>query len=136
MIGSIGISLGDVTGIGPEVALKALAAEAHTDQLRYLLIGDAEHLERVNRQLGLQLPLQPYSDADGTGRFLTHNPLTEALPLDLAPGSHAAAKAAAAWLKDGAQRCLRRELDALVTAPVNKEAIIHTGLPFIGQTEF
>src|ERR1700722_12871567 len=136
MTGWIGISLGDVTGVGPEVTLKALAAEAHADELRYLLIGDAEHLGRVNRQLGLQLPLRPFSSLDGTGRFFIHNPLTEPLPMDLAAGSPAAAKAALAWLKDGAQRCLRRELDALVTAPVNKEAIMHTGRPFVGQTEF
>ncbi|MDB6022692.1 MAG: hypothetical protein JWQ04_2549, partial [Pedosphaera sp.] len=37
MIGCIGISLGDVTGIGPEVTLKALAAEAHAAEMRYLL---------------------------------------------------------------------------------------------------
>ena len=80
--------------------------------------------------------MQPYAGADGTGRYLTHNPLMEPLPPDLAPGSPAAARAALAWLKDGAQRCLRHELDALVTAPVNKEAIMHTGQPFIGQTEF
>ena len=45
--------------------------------------------------------------------------------------------AALAWLADGAQRCLRHELDALVTAPVNKEAIIRAGrASFVGQTEF
>lgn len=136
MIGWIGISLGDITGVGPEVTLKALAAEAHADDLRYLLIGDPEQLGKLNRQLGLQLPLQSYTGADGSGRFFTHNPLTEPLPLDLPAGSPVAAKAALAWLKDGAQRCQRRELDALVTAPVNKESIMHTGQPFVGQTEF
>ncbi|HZQ46617.1 MAG TPA: 4-hydroxythreonine-4-phosphate dehydrogenase PdxA, partial [Verrucomicrobiae bacterium] len=136
MIGWIGISLGDVTGIGPEVTLKALAAEAQADELRYLLIGDAEHLGRLNRQLGLQLPLQPYAGTNGTGRFFTHNLLPEPLPLDLETGSAAGAKAALAWLKDGAQRCLRHELDALVTAPVNKESIMRTGQAFVGQTEF
>src|SRR5439155_15265178 len=48
----------------------------------------------------------------------------------------AAALAALAWLEDGARRCLRAELDALVTAPVNKEAILRTGTAFVGQTEF
>ena len=47
-----------------------------------------------------------------------------------------AARAAVAWLQDGAERCLRQELDALVTAPVNKEAIVRAGYTFIGQTEF
>jgi 4-hydroxythreonine-4-phosphate dehydrogenase len=39
-------------------------------------------------------------------------------------------------LADGAHRCLRHEIDALVTAPVSKEAIVRSGQAFIGQTEF
>ena len=136
MRGWIGITLGDVSGVGPEVTLKALAAEAHADELRYLLIGDEARLEQLNRQLGLQLPLQPFADAEAAGRFFTHNPLAEALPPDVAPGSAAAANAAMAWLKEGAARCLRKELDALVTAPVNKESIIRAGHAFVGQTEY
>jgi 4-hydroxythreonine-4-phosphate dehydrogenase len=136
MIGCIGISLGDVSGIGPEVTIKALAAEAHTDESRYLIIGDPQILDQVNRRFGVNLPLTPYSPAGASGRFLVHNPLAEPLPANPLPGSPAAAKAAIAWLRDGAERCLRHELDALVTAPVNKESIIHSGQPFIGQTEY
>ncbi|HWF18573.1 MAG TPA: 4-hydroxythreonine-4-phosphate dehydrogenase PdxA [Verrucomicrobiae bacterium] len=135
MSSRIGISLGDVTGIGPEVILKALAAEAQADDSHYLLIGDFQLLDRLNRQFGLQLPLQMAEK--NSGRFLVQNPLTGALPANLQPGSPVAAQAAVAWLKDGAQRCLRRELDALITAPVNKESIIDSGeRSFIGQTEF
>lgn len=136
MIGWIGIALGDVTGIGPEVTLKALAAEAGADDNRYLLIGDEGCLRRVNDQTGLRLPLESFRRVNQEGRFFMHNPLAEPLPAALAPGSPAAAQAALAWLADGAQRCLRHELDALVTAPVNKEAIIRSGRPFVGQTEF
>ena len=56
----IGISLGDITGIGPEVTLKALAQEAQVDDTRYILIGDTEHAHRLNRQLELDLPLNLY----------------------------------------------------------------------------
>jgi 4-hydroxythreonine-4-phosphate dehydrogenase len=139
MTGCIGISLGDASGIGPEVTLKALAAEAPAGDWRYLLIGDPSHLDRINRQLALHLPLHPYSTGSGASndqRFLVHNPHSEPLPEQLAAGSPAAAKAAVAWLTDGARRCLRHELDALVTAPVNKQTILQTGLPFVGQTEF
>jgi 4-hydroxythreonine-4-phosphate dehydrogenase len=136
MTGWIGITLGDITGIGPEVALKALAAEAKADDMRYLLIGDAGCARRLNEQLGLKLPLQTYGRRDELGRFCISNPLTEPLPEGLVDGSPAAARAAVAWLKEGAQRCLRHELDALVTAPVSKEAIVRAGQAFIGQTEF
>jgi 4-hydroxythreonine-4-phosphate dehydrogenase len=136
MTGWIGISLGDVTGIGPEVALRAIAAEAASDEARYLLIGDADLITRLNRKSGLDLPLKTFSGDNATGRFCVTNPLAAPLPDNLPAGSAPAAHAAVAALRDGAERCLRRELDALVTAPVNKEAIIRAGYPFIGQTEF
>ncbi|MEI7727992.1 MAG: 4-hydroxythreonine-4-phosphate dehydrogenase PdxA [Verrucomicrobiota bacterium] len=132
----IGITLGDVTGIGPEVALKALAAEVNADSTRYLLLGDFPGLQRLNLQLGLNLPLQEgLPDTQTTGRFFVHNPLSAALPLDLKAGDSEAARAAVAWLNDAAQRCRRGEIAAMVTAPVNKEAINRAGIPFVGQTE-
>ncbi len=131
----IGITLGDVTGIGPEVTLKALAATAANDDTQYLLIGDEDYVCRLNEQLGTRLPLQKFSGYDGTGKFFTTRPFAEPLPENLPAGSPAAANAAVAALRDGAKRCLRHELDALVTAPVNKEAIVRAGHRFVGQTE-
>ena len=144
----IGISFGDATGIGPEVALKAVAAESKNDDTKYLFIGDEDLLRRLNRKLRINLPLKKFSGYQDTGRFFVANPATKKsergrlarvkpLPGNLPAGSPLAAKAAIAALRDGAERCLRGELDALVTAPVNKEAIIHAGINnFVGQTEF
>jgi 4-hydroxythreonine-4-phosphate dehydrogenase len=132
----IGISLGDVTGVGPEVTLKALAVELRGGDTHYLLIGDEDHVRRLDRQLALNLPLERQGGPGEGGRILIHQPLSEPLPPELVEGSPTAAHAAVAWLKEGAERCLRQELDALVTAPVNKQAIIQAGLAFIGQTEF
>jgi 4-hydroxythreonine-4-phosphate dehydrogenase len=136
MTGLIGISLGDVTGVGPEVALKAIAAELPADDARYVLIGDAGTVQRINTQLGLKLSIASLGNAPASARILLTNPLPDPLPEDLVDGSPIAARAAVAWLKDGAERCLRQELDALVTAPVNKEAIVRAGHAFVGQTEF
>lgn len=136
MTGWIGISLGDVTGVGPEVALKAAAAEAGHDDAKYLFIGDENVLRRLNQKLSLNLPLKKISSLGDTGRFFATNPLDEPLPENLPAGTPTAANASVAWLREGGQRCLRGELDALVTAPVNKESIIRAGHKFIGQTEF
>jgi len=130
----IGITLGDITGIGPEVTLKALAAVAADDDTHYLLIGDRACLDRLNIRLGL--PLRPFSGYDVRERFCILEAPGDPLPADLSPGSPTAANAALRWLTEGATRCLRRELAALVTAPVNKAAIIRAGHPFVGQTEF
>jgi len=131
----IGITLGDVTGIGPEVTLKALAKEAPSNDARYLIIGDADSLKRTNEQLQLKLQLEDYRK-NPSARISVFNPLPDPLPHDLVPGAPAAAHAAVAWLKEAAERCLKRELDAMVTAPVSKENIIRAGHAFVGQTEF
>jgi 4-hydroxythreonine-4-phosphate dehydrogenase len=171
MTGLIGISLGDVTGIGPEVTLKALAAELQADDTRYLILGDEDRLRELNARLGLNLRLESFREPGLGGRerhfqnpvaadvsplhspgnqsgltsaatvlteapVLVANPLSQSLPQGMAPGAAPAAHAALAWLEDGAKRCLRGELEAFVTAPVNKEAIIRAGHAFIGQTEF
>src|SRR5664279_3835241 len=135
MKGWLGISLGDVTGVGPEVALKAIAADAAADGTKYLLIGHEKNLRQLNKKLSLNLPLQEFSGYNADGKFFVENLTDESLPENLPAGSPLAAHASVAWLRDGARRCLRGELDALVTAPVNKEAIIRSGQAFVGQTE-
>ncbi len=141
MTNYLAISTGDITGIGPEVTLKALAAELRADETRYLLIGDEGRLQALNDRLGLGLPLRRYAGKQSQGRIFVHSPAGDVLPAgtpaDLPPGSPVAARAAVAWLKAGAGLCLQGEVDALVTAPVNKEAIIRSGeTQFVGQTEF
>ena len=97
----MGIALGDITGIGPEVTLKALAAEGPSEGARYLLLGDVGHAQALNRRLGLNLPLQAYSGPEQRGWLAAWNPLPGPLPEDLPTGSPAAAQAAIAWLRAG-----------------------------------
>jgi 4-hydroxythreonine-4-phosphate dehydrogenase len=92
----IGISSGDVTGIGPEVALKAVAAEAQNDGVKYLFIGDEENLQRLNKKLSLKLQLKKFSDYNEAGFFFTTNPLPKKLPENLSVGSPISANASIA----------------------------------------
>lgn len=122
MPGVIAIAIGDVTGIGPEVTLKALVAELTRDDFRYVLIGNGDLLH------SLGLPKNP--------RVEIHDPGIS-LPRSLSFGDPLAAKAAMACLKAGAELCLQGKAKALVTAPVSKEAIILAGFKdFVGQTEY
>ena len=125
----IAITIGDVTGIGPEVTLKALAAEMSSDECRYVLLGDKELLHHLNSQFGIHLSLDD-------PRISIVNPLPVPVPPDLQAGASQAATAALAWLRAGAESCLSGKANALVTAPVNKEAIMRAGEKFVGQTEF
>src|SRR5262245_48388494 len=135
MIPAIGISLGDVTGIGPEVTLKALAAEQRSAKNCYVLIGDGQHVSRVSRTLGTDLQIAPCKKGERDPGFYVYEPLPARLPERLAPGAPEAALASVDWVREGASLCLDKKLDALVTAPLNKEAIIRAGERFVGQTE-
>ena len=134
----IGITIGDVTWIGPEVTVLALEALESSDQVRaswqenlglhWVLLGDRGWLERVPRFRSLEKQLGSRLEVDSGG--------LESLPETLDPGAGPAARAAVRWLERGARLCLDGELDAFVTAPVNKLAIQQAGIPFTGQTEF
>jgi 4-hydroxythreonine-4-phosphate dehydrogenase len=137
MKGRLGISLGDVAGVGPEVTLKSLAAHGCGEDRQYLLIGDAALVEKLNAKLGLQLQFAPYSKSDNTSRLQVLDPFPGGLTEKVEPGSAVCARAAMAYLEEGAKLCLGGRLDGLVTAPVNKESIIRAGFhDFVGQTEF
>jgi 4-hydroxythreonine-4-phosphate dehydrogenase len=126
----LGISLGDPRGVGAEITLKALAAGAAPDDTRCLLLGDGRQLVELNRQLQLNLELPEVANpAHQLTRFAVFNPAgTDATTTP--------ALAAVAWLRCAGELCLAGELEAMITAPVNKEAIVRAGHPFIGQTEF
>jgi 4-hydroxythreonine-4-phosphate dehydrogenase len=135
MKGWLGITLGDPSGVGPEVALKALARLDAADPFRYLIFGDQALLNRLNRALRLNLPLRPYQEGQEAGKFSFLHSGAE-LPETLACGSSIAAESAMAALTEGASFALAGKLDGIVTAPVNKESIIRLGRPFMGQTEY
>ncbi len=135
----IAISLGDVTGIGPEVTLKALSNECDKSATKFVIIGDHGILQKTRTNLGLSIELfrGELSDPLPHGAILVLQP-GNSLPESLQPGSPLASEAALSWLRYGAERCLAQELSALVTAPVSKQSIIRSGVSaaFVGQTEF
>ncbi|MDP1536519.1 MAG: 4-hydroxythreonine-4-phosphate dehydrogenase PdxA [Burkholderiales bacterium] len=58
----IGLMLGDVTGIGPEISAKLLASGVTTGHARVVIIGDARVFELGMRDAGVTLPYTAYSD--------------------------------------------------------------------------
>ena len=134
----LGINLGDVTGIGPEVALRAVARlTAEDTDVHYVLIGDTGVVRRLCGLMGVEADLPLWRGADSEPSRVYALPVSEGeLPESLPAGDPRAALEAIAALREGARRCLSGEFAGLVTAPVNKASILEAGVPFIGQTEF
>lgn len=133
---ALGVTLGDITGIGPEVAFKA-AGRSEFAGAALVFIGDPESVGNAAALAGITTPVRiwPGRPFAGPGLWQIHSAGTS-LPPGLPSGAPEASRAAVEWLRDGAQRCLSGDLDGLVTAPVSKEAILRAGIPFVGQTEF
>jgi 4-hydroxythreonine-4-phosphate dehydrogenase len=127
----LGISLGDPTGIGAEITLKALAAIPPDPYLRFTLTCDPDWLHHQASQL--KLP-PPGSRLQTQIQF--HNPQNIKIPHPINPNQPLAAQAALSWLTATAQLCLQHQLDGMITAPLSKESIIRTGTAFVGQTEY
>jgi 4-hydroxythreonine-4-phosphate dehydrogenase len=135
----IGITMGDAAGIGPEIIMKALADPAVYEQCRPVVIGDAKILERANGIVGTNLTVQVIDDvATAAYDHGTVNCLDlDLLPADLPFGriSAQAGDAAFRFLEKAIELAKAGKIDAICTAPLNKEALHKGGHLYPGHTE-
>jgi 4-hydroxythreonine-4-phosphate dehydrogenase len=138
----LALTLGDAAGIGPELALRALASDALTARVQLCVYGNRTLLARVAATTGIPfpdsvavLPFERRNEAPRSGHLLLDFPFDAAATL--APGTVQAACGSMAhtWIRAAVQDIQRGFADGLVTAPINKEALHLAGVPFPGHTE-
>jgi len=135
----IGITMGDAAGVGAEVIVKSLAHTSVYEQYRPLVIGDARRLERANEIVGGTLRVRRIADA-GEARY---EPGTiDCIDLDLIPDdlpfgqlSAVAGDAAYRFIARAVELAQAGKIDAICTAPLNKEALHAGGHKYPGHTE-
>jgi 4-hydroxythreonine-4-phosphate dehydrogenase len=118
----IGITIGDPAGIGPEVVVKALAA-ADAPVADYVVYGPARIIETACNRFGVHLP------ASTSIAAVPGDPVSPGRPS--AAGGRVAGEAVVAAARDA----MAGRLDALATAPLNKESLKAAGYPWPGHTE-
>jgi 4-phospho-D-threonate 3-dehydrogenase / 4-phospho-D-erythronate 3-dehydrogenase len=125
----IAISIGDPAGIGAEIALKALEDQSVASLARWILIGDPAALNAAGRVSGIDPGSLPCS-LIGTGALAADH--------HIAFGQLRAeyGAAAVAYVRRAVELCMSGEADAMVTAPLNKEAVTLSGQAFCGHTEY
>lgn len=135
----IGITMGDPAGVGPEVVMKALARADAYALCRPLVIGDAKQLARANLLLNLDLNVVSVPNPEkakftqGTVEVIEVGQVPENLPYGKV--SAAAGEAAYRYIERAVKLALERSIDAICTAPINKEALNAAGHKFPGHTE-
>jgi len=138
----VGITMGDASGIGPEIIVKLHAAGVPWPAVVY---GDVEILRTTARRLGLETALDIIAIADVQTHAPTHacpailvvSGCAEPLPADLPSGIEdaRAGRAAYRFLCHAVDDALARRLRAIVTAPLNKASLHAGGIDFPGHTE-
>lgn len=130
----MGISLGDVSGIGPEVTAKALSRPAVKRALIPVVFGDGAALSKFDafKRYDRVAPELLARVQRPTLVEVSHLP-----EKDRRPGKPTRAGGSAQYAYVQAAIASAREgfIDAICTAPVSKEQISRAGIPFMGHTE-
>jgi len=134
----IGITMGDPAGIGPEIIVKALLSPGILQSCIPVVIGDAEVLRDAAKELGINREIHDIAsptEAKPDGRISVINMPCEG-KINRGAVSVNSGKASGEFIERGVGLALRRDIDALVTAPINKESFNLGGFPYPGHTEF
>lgn len=134
----IAISMGDPNGIGPEIILKSLA-KSQDRSTCYIIYGRFDLIQETAKLLDNPPRLQSIEHPDEATAGIANiiNCVDPSLGSS-APGQITATggKAAMQAVEAGIDACLTQQTNALVTAPISKEAITLAGYDIPGHTEF
>jgi 4-hydroxythreonine-4-phosphate dehydrogenase len=133
---TFGITMGDSSGVGPEILLHSAAQKQIA--VPYVVYGDLSVLERVNEELGYGVDLRraaaPDDTVEGAVNVIDHELLSRD---ETTPGklNRASGKAAREYVVSAAKDAVAGRIGAMVTLPMNKEATQMSDPRFTGHTE-
>ena len=140
MTSRLAITMGDACGIGPEIVARFFRTD---EAAGAFVVGDVAVMRRAAAATGGLLPVA-HIDSPGEADAVPPDCIAvlqvEDLPPDLmaAPPGRVDARAgaaAAACIACAVQLVQAGEADAIVTAPIHKEALAAAGVPYPGHTE-
>lgn len=119
----IGITCGDPAGIGAEIITKALKKRAIKECATFKIIGDLKLFQRYNPKIAQQFP---FIDI----------PLTNKKTFKLGTLNANNGEASIAYLDQAIKLLKKKQIHALVTGPLCKEAVCLSNAKFVGHTEY
>lgn len=135
----VAITMGDAAGVGPEVVVKALAAEQLYASCRPLVVGDAARLRKAIGITGAALTVRAVGSPEEGGYqagvidCLDLGVIPEDLPFGTL--SPVAGDGAYQFVKVATELAVAGRVQAICTAPLNKEALHAAGHHYPGHTE-
>src|SRR5688572_1738619 len=136
----LGITMGDPAGVGPEIIARAASVPEVRGACRPVVIGSAEAMREALALVGSSLRLRAVkrvTECDWDTRSLEVLDLAnvDMATLPRCEVSAAAGRAAYDYIERAVSLAGTREIDGIVTAPINKEALAAAGMQHSGHTE-
>ena len=135
----IGITQGDINGVGYEVILKALSDNRILEMCTPVIYGSAKAAGFYKKQLGLDnlnIQLIQQVEEASAKRINLINTSKDEIKVDAGTPTLESGRAALEALEAATADILKGKLDALVTAPINKSTIQSDKFHFPGHTEY
>lgn len=135
----IGISIGDINGIGLEVILKTLSHNSILDYCTPIVYGHTKVASYHRKALGLtDFAFNVINDPSTANPKKANliNCWEEDVKIDLGTSNETGGKYALISLQKATEALIKGEIDALVTAPINKHNIQSENFKFPGHTEY
>jgi 4-hydroxythreonine-4-phosphate dehydrogenase len=132
----IAITMGDPGGVGPEIIVKALASDRVRDRIIPVVVGNRQVLEEAAQTTGVTIQFQSElsgSDFPGVNPTIVEieGPAHFKKNVPSAEGGEISVRC----IKKTIRLCMDKEIDAMVTAPISKEAVHRAGYLWPGHTE-
>ena len=135
----IAVTMGDGAGIGPEIIVKALADPHVATMARVVVVGDALRLKQAADIAGVPVDIVTIDDVEQASEIPGRINVIDLalLPEDLPFGqlSAVAGDAAYHYIRVACELAMAGKVQAICTAPLNKESLHAAGFPFPGHTE-
>ena len=136
----VGITMGDAAGIGPEITLKSLAQPDIYDVCNPVVLGDARVIQAAAETIGIPFEIRSIDTEEmpeakpGLVNVIDYknvDPSTYEMGVVKASNGDAAVH----YTKEAGRMCLDGRLQAMTSAPLNKESMRAAGHHFEGQTQ-
>lgn len=140
----IGITMGDPTGIGPEIVIKALLDRSIREKVFPVVFGDKGVLARVAQDIGITdvrfreiASIDSVRNAEIGKREILVKSISNLKMTKLRYGrpDRNCGRAMVNYVKEAVDAAMEGYIDAIVTAPINKEAINEAGFRYGGHTD-
>lgn len=134
----VGISIGDLNGIGPEVVLKTFEDSRIFEFCTPVIFASVKTMSFVKKNLGINISFQGIDDLNKLvpGKVNIFNVWKESVDISFGTESPLMGEYAIKSLQAAVKALKTDEVDILVTAPINKHNIQSENFKFPGHTDY